>query len=115
MRHRPLLKSKNTGRFRQEYTGSHWNVEAVFRSVPDEKRSKVTRMRRGKTRKFRARILFPLAEISRVFLADPVLFPPFSYRLLLDPVIGIFDLGSFSIVVPGFILCLTISYLAKLL
>jgi len=99
-------RSKITGRFRQESPGNRWNVEAVFPSeifriffrwfptVPAEKHRKVTRIHRKKSNNFPVGILLPLSAISGAFLQDPVTFPLLSCRILRDPVVVIFDLGS---------------------
>ncbi len=76
-------RSKNTGRFRQESTGNHRNVEAVFppeifrifsddfQPVPAGKPRKLTRIHRKKSSKFPVGILLPFPTISGAFLQDP--------------------------------------------
>ena len=98
-------RSKNTGRFRQESTGSHRNVEAVFqpenfrifsddfRPVPAGKHRELIGIHWKKSNKFPVGILLPLPAISGAFLWDPVTFPHLSCRIMWDPVAGMFDLG----------------------
>ena len=75
---------KNTGRFRQEYTGSHRNMEAVFRPenfrifsgdfrpVPGRKAQESDRKCTGKNLEiFRPEYCFHVPVTSGVFLPEP--------------------------------------------
>ena len=98
-------RSKSMGRFRQEYTGSHRNMEAVFRpenfwifpAHSDHFPALSTRYWSeiiGKNPEiFRLEYCFHVPVTSGVFLQDPAFFPSLSCRLLRDLVTRIFDQG----------------------
>ena len=100
-------RSKSMGRLRQEYTGSHWNMEAVFR--PENFRifsgafrslscafcqELVGNHRKKNPEIFRLEYCFHVPMTSGVFLQDPAFFPSLSCKFLRDLVTGIFDLGA---------------------
>ena len=105
-----IPRSKNTDRFRQESTGNHQNVEAVFppeifwiffddfQPVPAEKHGKFIGIHRKKSKKFPVGILLPRSGDFRCFPAGSGDFPASFCGIPRDPVAGIIDLGIYGFI-----------------
>ncbi len=107
--HNELIpRSKNTGRFRQESTGNHRNVEALFPPVifrffrwfPTGSCQKAQEIDRNPPEKIQQISVGNTASTSGyfgAFLQDPVTFSLLSCRIRRDPAAVIFDLGKYDV------------------